>query len=177
MGSCTPSLSPEATSVKSVSLNHRDREERRISHMLATKKVWIPTLRNTAHFSHKIIGSPYCVLLPSLAKRLKCRQWWEFLFFHVVDSYCIYLPCIYSPILWFWLHFSSDTDPPLLSVKFRVIHFLVLCIPKWKLEVPYAGFTLSFSTRNKHIKLSLPPVVQFLQMCHLCFHTNVLTII
>ena len=157
MGSCISSLIPKATSVKPVHLNCRDKEERRISHTLATKRVWVRTLKEYCLF-HKIIGPTYCVLFPSLAKRFKSRQW-KFLFLHVEDSYCIYLPCIYSPILWFWLHFSSDTDPPLLSVTFTVIHFLVLCIPKWKPEVLYAGFILSFSTKNKHIKLSLPPIV------------------
>lgn len=113
------------------------------------QRVWIRTLRNTACFSHKIIGPTYCVLFPFLARRFKSRQW-KFPFLHVVDSYSVYLPCIYSPILWVWLHFSSDTDPPLLSVTFRVIHFLILCIPKWKPKSYMQDLHFPFQQRQTH---------------------------
>lgn len=154
MGSCIPSFTPKVSSVRPVYLNHGDREEELL--YVGHKEYGFQHLE-IPPASNKIIGPTYCVLLSSLAKRFKCREWWEFLSLHMVHTYCIYLPCIYSHILWFWLYFSSNTDPPLLSVKFRVIYFLVLCIPKWKPKVLYAGFTLSFSIKNKYIFSSNVP--------------------
>lgn len=96
--------------VKSVYLNHRDREERRVSLMLAPNWVQIQTLGNTT-MSLQQYPRPH-LLLSSLAKRFKCWQWWGCPFPYAVDSYCVCLHCIYFPLPWFLtplflLHWSS----------------------------------------------------------------------